>query len=93
MTERSITVEPGKVEYTRVTSPDSNWHQMMLEWISNDPDEQNGAITLKAANNGVGSPHVDFELPLISAAEGLMGTARLSDYQGKVLFLAWWSDY
>ena len=64
----------------------------MLEWTSNDPDELSGSITLKAATDGTGSHHEDFELPLISA-EGILGNARLSDYQGKVLFLAWWSDY
>ena len=92
MTETSISVEPGKTEYTRITSPTSNWHTMILEWTSNDPDELSGQIELKAANDGVGSPHEDFELPLVSA-EGLLGNVRLSDYQGKVLFLAWWSDY
>lgn len=93
LNETSFTVDPGKSEYIRVTSPSSSWHQMMLEWTSNDPDEVSGSITLRSAEDGVGSPHTDFTLPLITAADGMIGNVSLGDYQGKVLFLAWWSDY
>ena len=92
MTETFLTVDPGQTEFTSITSPASGWNTMRLDWTSNDPDESSGAIELKTASDGVGSPHADFELPLVSA-EGLVGNVRLSNYQGKVLFLAWWSDY
>ena len=93
LNETSFTVDAGKTEYLRVTSSSSPWHQMALEWTSNDPDEASGMVLLKTADSGVGSAHANFDLPIITADDGLIGNGRLSDYQGKVLFLAWWSDY
>ena len=75
-----------------VTVPSGNWAPTSIEWSSNDPDEATGRIDIRPSDSGEGSLHPDFALPLISA-EGLQGTARLSDFQGKVLFLSWWSDY
>ena len=89
---QSMRVPVGEYRTFEVRVPDGNWSPATLEWQSNDPDEIAGTMDIRPANNGVGSLHTDFALPVISAS-GLQGTARLADYTGKVLFLSWWSDY
>lgn len=76
----------------RVSVPNGSWSPTSLSWTSNDPDEATGRIDIRSSNAGEGALHPDFALPLVSA-DGIQGTGRLADYQGKVLFLSWWSDY
>ena len=90
--ENQFSIAPNEQAVLRITSPSGNWSGATLNWTSNDPDENIGLIQLKVSDSQVGSPHPDFELPLVDG-EGLTATARLSDYQGKVLFLAWWADF
>lgn len=89
---QSATIAVGSRALFNVTAPSGNWPPTTIAWTSNDPDEQTGSIEIRPANNGEGSLHSDFALPLVSR-NGLEGTARLSDFEGKVLFLSWWSDY
>ena len=88
----SVVVEPGDTEIFVVSVPQSEWNPVSIGWQSNDPDESNGVLDIQPALTSVGSLHPDFALPVVSA-NGLENTTRLADYQGRVLFLAWWSDY
>ena len=88
----STTIEPRDTEVFVVSVPQGEWNPASIRWESNDPDESVGILDIKPALNSVGSLHPDFALPIVSS-NGLESTTRLSDYQGKVLFLAWWSDY
>ena len=93
MNEIAVTVEPGKTEYVRFTPATTNPGNIHVSWTSNDPDEASNQLRLMPSDAAVGSPHADFDLQLITAEEGLSGSARLSDYEGKILFLAWWSEF
>jgi hypothetical protein len=88
----SVVVAPGDTEIFVVSVPQSEWNPVSIGWQSNDPDEPDGVLDIQPALTSVGSLHPDFALPVVSA-NGLENTTRLVDYQGKVLFLAWWSDY
>ena len=90
--ESSFTIEPSAYQTVKLR-PGSGAPQGSLTWSSNDPDEPSGSLTIRAANSGVGSQHDDFALPIIEWPTGLVGTARLSDYADKVIFLAWWASY
>lgn len=89
---QSTRVSVGGQEAFRISAPAGNWNPQGLSWTSNDPDEPTGNIEIRPSNAAEGSLHPDFALPVVDA-NGLQSTARLSDFQGKVLFLAWWSDY
>ena len=89
---QSATISVGSRALFNVTAPSGNWSPTNIGWTSNDPDEATGSIEIRPANNGEGSLHPDFALPLVSR-NGLEGTARLADFEGKVMFISWWSDY
>jgi hypothetical protein len=89
---QSATVAVGGREIFYVSAPNGNWAPDNIHWTSNDPDELTGRIEIRPSTSGEGSLHPDFALPLVSR-NGSEGTARLSDFEGKVLFLSWWSDY
>ena len=90
--ESSATVPVGERALFSVSSPGGIWSPGSIQWTSNDPDESTGTIGVYPSDAGEGSLHPDFALPLVSS-DGPQGTARLSDFQGKILFLSWWSDY
>jgi hypothetical protein len=90
--ESSAIVPVGGSALFSVSSPSGIWSPGSIQWTSNDPDELSGTISVYPSDAGEGSLHPDFALPLVSR-EGPQGTARLSDFQGKILFLSWWSDY
>ena len=89
---QSATIAVGDREVFYVSAPNGSWAPNSIRWTSNDPDESAGAIEIRPSTSGEGSLHPDFALPLVSRS-GAEGTARLSDFEGKVLFLSWWSDY
>lgn len=92
MNVESVTVEPGKTEYVRITTPSPPWINIQIPWSSNDPDEASSQIRLLTSSAAIGAEHVDFNLQLVTE-EGVSGSASLSDYEGKILFLAWWADF
>ena len=89
---QAATIGVGSREMFYVTAPNGSWAPNSIRWTSNDPDESTGLIEIRPSNSGEGSLHPDFALPLVSR-NGSEGTSRLSDFEGKVLFLSWWSDY
>ena len=89
---QSATIATGSRAIFSVSAPNGSWSPSNIRWTSNDPDESTGVIEIRPSNSGEGSLHPDFALPLVSR-NGAEGTSRLSDFEGKVLFLSWWSDY
>ena len=89
---QSATISVGGSTIFSVSAPNGSWAPGTIRWTSNDPDESTGVIEIRPSNSGEGSLHPDFALPLVSR-NGAEGTSRLSDFEGKVLFLSWWSDY
>lgn len=86
-------IKSGEKISLKVTSPDNDWGDEEIAWISNDPDEGSGTIKLQPSRAGVGVAHPDFELPIIQWPEGGLGNYRLSESLGKVVFIAWWADF
>lgn len=64
-----------------------------LGWTSNDPDEGSGSLVIDTAQTGVGSAHPDFSLQSFAWPDTTLSTSRLSDFEGEVVFLAWWAEY
>ena len=90
----TYTIAPGAHQSLNIaTTINGNFGDGQISWSSNDPDDPFGAIVMRPASRGVGSQHPDFELPLLSYPDGLLGNFSLSDHVGKVIYMAWWADY
>jgi hypothetical protein len=88
-----LSIAPGSGGVIVVTPPSGSAPNSALLWSSDDPDEVSGTLPLLQASSGVGTAHDDFELLGFSWPDTSLSTHRLSDYQGKALFLAYWADY
>ena len=91
--ETVLSVPVGEQSGFWVTSPSQSWSTGYAEWKSNDPDAPTGRVQFVSASAGVGSLHPDFSLPTIQWPDGSLQTSRLSDFEDKVVFLAFWAGY
>ena len=62
-----------------------------MGFTTNDPDRQAQSIELRRSNNGIGSQHSDFSLPVVFPRAGWNGS--FDGLFGQDCFLAWWADY
>ncbi len=92
VSEEQLVLAPGE-KRTVLVDPGTRNSGGTISWTSNDPDEAAGDINVSIAVSGIGSPHVDFELPGFSWPEGELTNSRLSDFEGEVVFLAYWAEY
>lgn len=88
----SFTLAPGlrRTVLVERTGGDPNGR---LRLSTNDPDETEVDVDIRASANGVGQPHVDFELQGFSWPDGALSNHRLSDFEGEVVFLAYWAEF
>ncbi|NOY28268.1 MAG: hypothetical protein GXP62_20605 [Oligoflexia bacterium] len=88
----TVTLAPGDTKYVIVDSAGTGGDGT-LSWTSNDPDEGSGYISLKRANQSVGSVHSDFNLDGFTWPDPTVDTFSLADTKGKVTFLAYWATF
>lgn len=92
VSEESLVLAPGE-KRTILVDPGTRNTGGTISWTSNDPDEPSGNLNVSVAVTQVGEPHVDFELPGFSWPDGELTNSRLSDFEGEVVFLAYWAEY
>ncbi|RME24663.1 MAG: hypothetical protein D6798_10675, partial [Deltaproteobacteria bacterium] len=92
VSEESLVLAPGE-KRTVLVDPGTRNTGGTISWTSNDPDEPAGNLNVSVAVTQVGEPHVDFELPGFSWPDGELTNSRLSDFEGEVVFLAYWAEY
>lgn len=60
---------------------------------SNDPDEASVTVEIRGSATGIGQPHVDATLQGFTWPDGALSNYRISDFEGEVLFLAYWAEF
>jgi len=92
VSESSITLAPGERK-TLLISPTSGAGVGALSWSSNDPDEPTGTVQFQMATTSVGTQHPDFEMSGFTWPDAILTNFRLTDFEGEVVFLAYWAEF
>ena len=88
----TLTVAPGTSESLQV-----DWQggdtpsRATLEWLSNDPDEVDGRVSLGPTDQGTGTEHDDFSSPGFQLPDDTERIYTLSDERGKAVVLVYWA--
>lgn len=87
----SLALAPGAAGVVVVTPPSDGRPRTTMRWSSNDIDEPEGTVLLAAADQGVGSEHVDFSLQGFEVPDRSLRTYNFADTRGKVVVLVYWA--
>jgi len=93
VSQPSLSLAPGERALLVVEPPETGAVDGELAWTSDDPDELTGHLKFTTSTLGVGSTHSDFSLPVFTWPDTQLDTVELSDFSGKVVFLAYWADF
>ncbi len=89
----SLLIEPGGSERLVITGETGHPLSSVVEYVSNDPDEESGQLEVRTGEQSVGQAHTDFELEGFVPPDTNLEPYALSGQSGRVTVLAYFALY